>query len=233
MTIKRYFLITCLRIIRHVKQIVIGDGKMDILKIKKAYPNAIPGIIEKLAEELDKEPWEDENKLIFLAQCAHESGGFRFVVENLNYSLEGLKRVFPKYFVYTYVPRNPLDYVRRPEKIANVVYANRMGNGDEYSGDGWKYRGRGLIQLTGKRNYTLAMQALDVTDPDYFSTVEGAVKSAIWFWKINMLSRERDLAVTTKRINGGLNGLDSRKAHLNAIKKAIFEKPKKDTINAN
>jgi putative chitinase len=77
------------------------------------------------------------------------------------------------------------------------------------------------------------MQALDVTDPDYFSTVEGAVKSAIWFWKINMLSRERDLAVTTKRINGGLNGLDSRKAHLNAIKKAIFEKPKKDTNNAN
>lgn len=189
---------------------------MEIIKIKSLYPNAIPGIFEVLEVELNKEDWTDENKMMFIAQCAHESGYFRRLTENLNYSIEALIKVFPKYFKFGF--RDPYEYKYKPEKIANVVYANRMGNGDEKSGDGWKYKGRGLIQLTGKFNYTKCLKDLGRTEPEYLETVEGAVRSAIWFWKTNFLNKEDNMTTITKRINGGTNGLQDRLNQFNRIK---------------
>lgn len=152
----------------------------------------------------------------FLAQLAHESGGFNAITENLNYSTKGLMTTFKKYF-----PTEELaaQYARKPEKIANRVYANRMKNGDENSGDGWKFRGRGLIQLTGRDNYTRFAEALGM-DIDstiaYLETPNGAVASAGWFWDNNKLNQycDRDDFVTlTKRINGGTIGLADRQHH--------------------
>jgi len=127
----------------------------------------------------------------FVAQCAHESADFNTIKENLNYSAEGLNKVFKKYFP-TLESAQP--YARQPEKIANKVYGNRMGNGDEKSGDGFKYCGRGLIQLTGKDNYRSCSKDLFgderlLSDPDYLLTKEGAVRSACWFWKKNNLNK--------------------------------------------
>ena len=152
---------------------------------------------------------------MFLSQIAHESGNFRAVSENLNYSVNALRKVFGKYF-----PTDDLAalYARKPEKIANRVYANRMGNGDEESGDGWKYRGRGLIQLTGKNNYTAFSLAADnnaLLEPELVSEPELAVQSAGWFWDtngLNALADTGDVRVVTKRINGGYNGLTDRSA---------------------
>jgi putative chitinase len=152
----------------------------------------------------------------FIAQCAHESGGFKFLTENLNYRWESLRKVFPKYF-----PTDDLaqQYARQPEKIANRVYANRMGNGDESSGDGWRYRGRGLIQLTGHDNYFWFSQSID-TDieeiPKYLETFEGAIQSACWFWETNKLNQwadSGDIETLSRRINGGTIGLEDRKKH--------------------
>lgn len=192
---------------------------MNILNLKKIYPNATVGIFEVLEVELSKETWSDENKQMFLAQCAHESGYFRRFSENLNYSLEGLLKVFPKYFKYGF--RDPYEYRNKPQRIANVVYANRMGNGDEKSGDGWKYRGRGLIQITGKNNYTKCLNDLGRTEPEYLETPEGAVRSAIWFWKTNLLYNEVNMNVITRRINGGFNGLEDRIQQLKKIKAIV------------
>lgn len=150
---------------------------------------------------------------MFLAQCAHESGNFGAVSENLNYKAETLSKVFPKYFR----ERDPNDYAKQPEKIANLVYGNRMGNGDEDSGDGFRYRGRGLIQLTGKDNYTACSEDLeqDLHDnPDYLATPEGAARSAAWFWNknhLNALADADDIVTCTKKINGGTIGLEDRK----------------------
>lgn len=150
----------------------------------------------------------------FVAQCAHESGQFKVVRENLNYSAEGLNKVFPKYFKNA--GRDANAFARQPEKIANVVYANRMGNGDIASGDGWKHRGRGLIQLTGKDNYTLFAKDVGMSVNDaiaYLETKEGAIESACWFWKkngLNSLADAQDMKTLTKRINGGFNGLEDR-----------------------
>jgi putative chitinase len=149
----------------------------------------------------------------FLSQCAHESGGFRFVVENLNYSAQALRAIFGKYFPDD---TSANDYARQPEKIANKVYANRMGNGDEASGDGFKYRGRGLIQITGKDNYTASGNALGVdfiNNPDIVEHPEAASLSAGWFWDtrhLNNYADQKDIVGMTKRINGGTNGLDDR-----------------------
>ena len=160
----------------------------------------------------------------FLAQIAHESGGFNFVVENLNYSAKGLMTIFKKYF-----PTEELanQYARKPEKIANRVYANRMKNGDEASGDGYKFRGRGLIQLTGRDNYTKFAAALDL-DIDstiaYLETPNGAVASAGWFWdnnKLNQYCDKDDFVTLTKRINGGTIGLADRKHHYEIALKAL------------
>jgi putative chitinase len=151
----------------------------------------------------------------FLAQCAHESGDFKHVAENLNYSLEALMRVFPKYFNI----ENVESYVHRPVEIAARVYANRMGNGDEASLEGWFYRGRGYIQLTGKNNY--AKFDLDVPENIIINPEIVAEKypllSAGWFWNDNKLNELADhgadqnaIAGVTKRVNGGYHGLENR-----------------------
>ena len=152
----------------------------------------------------------------FVAQCSHESGGFVALKENLNYRAVTLRKIFPKYF-----PTDDLAnaFAGKPEMIANRVYASRMGNGDEASGDGFRYCGRGLIQLTGKSNYqsfadSLEMNVEDV--PDYLSTFEGAAQSACWFWESNNLNRfadAGDIKGLTKAINGGNIGLEDRILH--------------------
>lgn len=160
----------------------------------------------------------------FLAQVAHESGGFNFVKENLNYSAKGLMTTFKKYF-----PNEALakQYERQPEKIANRVYANRMSNGDEASGDGYKFCGRGLIQLTGRANYTKFSQDLGISLDEtvkYLETPEGAVSSAGWFWDQNNLNSycdKDDFIGLTKRINGGTIGLEDRKHHYEIALKAL------------
>ena len=152
----------------------------------------------------------------FLAQCGHESGGFVFISENLNYSASGLMRVFPKYF-----PNQDIAnaYAKNPQKIANRVYASRMGNGDEASGDGYAYRGRGILQLTGKDNYFWFAASLEITPQqaaEYLETFEGAAQSACWFWetnKLNALADANDFVTMTKRINGGTIGLKDREHH--------------------
>ena len=154
----------------------------------------------------------------FLAQCAHESGEFRAIKENLNYRAVTLRKVFPKYF-----PSDDLAavYAGKPEMIANRVYGGRMGNGDEHSGDGYRYCGRGLIQLTGKQNYQAFADSIQtaVEDvPAYLATFEGAVQSACWFWESNNLNQfadSGDILTMTKRINGGTIGLDDRIEHYN------------------
>ena len=162
----------------------------------------------------------------FLAQCAHESGNFRSLHENLNYKAEGLMKIFHKYFPDE---DTAAEYAHNQEKIANRVYANRMGNGDEESGDGFKYCGRGLIQLTGKQNYTYCGQALEVdllTDPSYLETPEGAARSAAWFWdsrELNALADDGDIKMITKRINGGFIGLEERTAHYETALAALGE----------
>jgi putative chitinase len=154
----------------------------------------------------------------FLAQCAHESGGFKTLKENLNYKKESLRRVFPKYF-----PTDALaeQYAHNQEKIANRVYGGRMGNGAEPTGDGFKYCGRGLIQLTGKNNYQAFADSIETPIeeiPAFLATFEGAVQSACWFWETNNLNQyadSGDILTMTKRINGGTIGLSDRIAHYN------------------
>lgn len=153
-----------------------------------------------------------ERQAGFIAQCAHESGMFKAVKENLNYSDKALLGVFPKYFN----AENVQNYARQPEKIANRVYGNRMGNGDEASGDGFKYCGRGLIQLTGKDNYKRFSDAVGVdfvANPELVEQPQYAVMSAGWFWSANGLNKfadAKDIVGMTKRINGGTIGLDHR-----------------------
>jgi len=154
----------------------------------------------------------------FIAQCTHESGGFKRLKENLNYKAESLRRVFPKYF-----PTDELaqEYAHKQEQIANRVYGGRMGNGDESSGDGFRYCGRGLIQLTGRNNYTKFSESIGMAVeevPSLLETFEGAVKSACWFWKTNNLNQYADVGdilTMTKRINGGTIGLEDRIKHYN------------------
>ena len=159
-----------------------------------------------------------ERVAAFIAQCAHESGGFKFLKENLNYKAESLLKVFPKYFKTLDEAR---AYEKKPEKIANRIYGNRMGNGDESSGDGFRYCGRGLIQLTGKENYSWFAASLEIPveeASEYLETFEGAVQSACWFWeenKLNQWADKKDILTLTKRINGGTIGLDDRIKHFN------------------
>lgn len=154
----------------------------------------------------------------FLAQTAHESGGYRALKENLNYRAVTLRKIFPKYF-----PDDAIAaaYAGKQEMIANKVYANRMGNGDETSGDGFRYCGRGLIQLTGKQNYTAFAESIETPVeelPEFLATFEGAVQSACWFWETNNLNQwadKGDMLTLTKRINGGTIGLEDRIKHYN------------------
>jgi len=157
----------------------------------------------------------------FLAQCGHESANFRAVKENLNYSAEGLTKTFKKYFPTLEVAK---DYARQPEKIASKVYANRMGNGNEASKDGFKYLGRGFIQLTGKANYIEFDKSVPediINNPELVAT-KYALASAAWFWNKNGLNGIADKGATdavitsiTKRVNGGTIGLADRIQHFN------------------
>ncbi len=185
-------------------------------------PNTKQTILEGYVEPLNTvaEYYEmfDNIKRItsFIAQTAHESGGFNRIIENLNYGAAGLMSTFKKYFPTEALAR---QYERKPEKIANYVYANRMSNGDEASGDGFKFRGRGLIQLTGRDNYTKLAEDLSMSLEDtisYLETPNGAVASAGWFWdnnKLNSYCDRNDFIGLTKRINGGTVGLEERQAH--------------------
>jgi putative chitinase len=152
----------------------------------------------------------------FIAQCAHESGGFKFIKENLNYKAASLCKVWPRYFPNMDVAN---AYAQQPEKIANRAYGGRMGNGPEESGDGWKFCGRGLIQLTGKDNYSRYAQSLEISldeASEHLTTFEGCVQSAAWFWEANNLNQfadSGDILTMTKRINGGTLGLEDRQKH--------------------
>jgi len=157
---------------------------------------------------------------MFLAQCGHESGGLTQLEEGLNYKPERLKQIFPKYFRDV----NPADYGHNPQKIANRVYGGRMGNGPESSGDGYKFRGGGLIQLTGRTNYTnfakdmIDMQLSPEEAAEWCRTPEGACWSAGWFWDahgLNAVADAGDIVKSTKIINGGTIGLEDRKQHYN------------------
>jgi len=154
----------------------------------------------------------------FMAQCAHESANFMALKENLNYRAETLSRIWPKYFP----PDVAREYASKPNKqeaIANRAYANRMGNGDEASGDGFRFCGRGLIQLTGKQNYTWFAESIDTPveeTTEYLQTFEGAVQSACWFWETNNLNKwadAGDIKTMTRIINGGYIGLEDRIKH--------------------
>jgi putative chitinase len=156
----------------------------------------------------------------FLAQCAHESGGFNAIQENLNYRPETLMKLFGSHFPGGLAEAQ--QYCAQPNKqevIANRIYADRMGNGPESSGDGWAFCGRGLIQLTGRANYTRFAQSIDTPVEqvtEFLQTFEGCVQSACWFWEANNLNQyadNGDILTMTKRINGGTLGLEDRKAH--------------------
>ena len=156
----------------------------------------------------------------FIAQCAHESGGFMVLKENLNYRAESLVKLFGKYF-YLPTAQRYCSLPNKQEAIANRIYANRMGNGPEESGDGYRYCGRGLIQLTGKNNYQAFADSLEITPEEateYLRTFEGAAQSACWFWETNNLNQfadRGDILMLTKRINGGTIGLEDRIKHYN------------------
>jgi putative chitinase len=189
---------------------------MDINKLKGHIPDAvlaqIPSVMEKF--KIDT-PLELAH---FLAQCGHESGNFKAVSENLNYSADGLKKIFPKYF-----PGNLNEsYARKPEAIASRVYASRMGNGNEATKEGFKFRGRGYIQLTGKENYASFDKFVEddiLANPDLVAT-KYPLLSAAWFFSKNKLNEiaskgadDATVTAVTKRVNGGIIGLADRIKH--------------------
>ena len=192
---------------------------MDLNKLKGHVPDRvieqIPGIQEKFGVNT---PLRLSH---FLAQCGHESGGFRVTQENLNYSAKGLQGIFKKYFPSEALA---LDYAKKPQKIANRVYGGRMGNGNEASGDGFKFRGRGYIQLTGRDNYKAFDDAVEdaiIENPDLVAT-KYPLASAAWFWNRNKLNQLADkgaapevVTMITKRVNGGTIGLADRQKHFN------------------
>ena len=168
----------------------------------------------------------------FIAQCSHESGGFTTLKENLNYKPQSLRRLFNKYFPDDAIANQYCARPNKQEAIANRIYANRMGNGDESSGDGFRFCGRGLIQLTGRSNYQNFADSIEVDGkplaindvPEYLATFEGAAQSACWFWETNRLNRfadADDIKGLTKAINGGYIGLEDREHHY-ALAKTIL-----------
>jgi len=212
------------------KQVVKEDviipkgGPIDLSRLKGHVPDAV---ITQIPTVMEKFQINTPLRLAhFLAQCGHESGNFRAVQENLNYSADGLKRIFPKYF-----PGNLAEsYARNPEKIASKVYGGRMGNGDESTKEGFKFRGRGYIQLTGKANYTAFAKAIGedtVSNPDLVAT-KYPLASAAWFFSKNGLNSIADrgadsatVTAVTKRVNGGTIGLADRIKHFNEYYKLL------------
>jgi putative chitinase len=194
---------------------------LTVRQFEELFPNCRDpkGWVEAMNEVLPENEINTPRRIAaFIAQCGHESGGWRTFSENLNYSAKALNVIFPKYFERA--GREAEDYHRQPERIANVIYANRMGNGDILSGDGWRYRGRGPIQLTGYYNYVNFSGDMGIdadVDPDMVSEdKEVALLSAIWFWNKNNLNRyadDGDIKTMTRRINGGYIGLEDRIHH--------------------
>jgi putative chitinase len=189
---------------------------MNLPAIKSLLPESI---FNRLPEVIKRYEINTPKRLAhFLSQCGHESGGFKVFTENLNYSAEGLLKTFPKYFN----AETAAASARKPERIANRVYANRMSNGNEESGDGWKFRGRGCIQLTGRANYTAYDQAVPENVLENPDLVAGALAldSAGWFWKTNGLNKiadAGDVTAVTKRVNGGTHGLADRQSRYSAL----------------
>ena len=198
--------------------------KLTEQKFNKLYPKALPGIYQEIIQNVQKAGIQTDNQLaMFIAQCAHESAGFQKFQENLNYSSDGLRKTFPKYFQvvtaqqYGYIKNKAGVITKKADQvgIANIVYANRMGNGPAASGDGWKYRGRGVVQLTGKDNYTRFQKWLN--DPEILSNPDKILSSAklivltgVFFWDVNKLQGISDFVLLTKRVNGGSIGLEDR-----------------------
>jgi putative chitinase len=191
-------------------------NSMNLPAIKSLLPESI---FNRLPEVIKRYEINTPKRLAhFLSQCGHESGGFKVFTENLNYSAEGLLKTFPKYFN----AETAAASARKPERIANKVYANRMSNGNEESGDGWKFRGRGCIQLTGRANYTAYDQAVPENVLENPDLVAGALAldSAGWFWKTNGLNKiadAGDVTAVTKRVNGGTHGLTDRQSRYSAL----------------
>jgi putative chitinase len=194
--------------------VVKSTGPMKIENLKGHIPDAV---LLQIPDTVAKFDLGTPLRLAhFLAQCGHESAGFKAVSENLNYGAKGLQSIFKKYFP---TEAKALEYERKPEKIANLVYANRMSNGDEKSGDGFRFRGRGYIQLTGRANYTLFNKFVDedvVVNPDLVAT-KYPLLSAGWFFNSNGLHKLADggasranVEAVTRRVNGGLIGIDHR-----------------------
>ena len=191
---------------------------MNVDKLKGHIPDSVIAQIPSVQEKFEiNTPLRLAH---FLAQCGHESGGFKVVSENLNYGAAGLQSIFKKYFT----AESAKEYQRKPEKIANIVYANRMGNGNQASGEGYKFRGRGFIQLTGKENYTSFDKVVEddiIANPELVAT-KYPLLSAAWFFHKNGLHKIADEGATdavvtkvTKRVNGGTIGLPDRIKHFN------------------
>ena len=205
-------------------------SKVTLDLLKQICPHTKATVLDRYVEPLNKVGehfglFENPKRMAaFLAQVAHESGSFNFTKEGLNYSAQSLTKTFRKYFPTI---ESAQAYARKPAKIASKVYANRMGNGPESSGDGYKFCGRGLIQLTGKQNYTRFAKSIDKTLDEtiaYLETAEGAVASAAWFWDANKLSvyaDKGDFVGLTRRINGGTIGLADRQHHYQVAIKAL------------
>ena len=199
--------------------------KVNGLNLEKLKGHIPDSVIAQIPETAAKFKIDTPLKLAhFLAQCGHESGGFKIVNENLNYSVDGLKKIFPKYF-----PGNLSEsYARKPEKIASKVYGGRMGNGGEETKEGWKYRGRGYIQLTGKDNYTQFDKFVDddiLTNPDLVAS-KYPLLSAAWFFSRNCLSRcvdasDKTVTSVTRCVNGGTIGLADRLKHFKEYYKLL------------
>lgn len=186
---------------------------MDLNKLKGKVPEAVINQLQAVVEKFEiNTPLRMAH---FLAQCSHESGNFSTVRENLNYSADGLKKIFPKKFQ----GKDVNQYARNPEKIGNLVYADRMGNGAETTGDGFRFRGRGYIQLTGKSNYEAFGKSINenvAADPESVAT-KYPLLSAAWFFKTRNINSVSDKGATTavvtsvtKLVNGGTIGLDDR-----------------------
>lgn len=204
---------------------IANAGSLKLANLKGHIPDAVIAMIPDTAAKFGiNTPLRLAH---FLAQCGHESGGFRATQENLNYSAKGLMGIFKKYFPTAALAAS---YERKPEKIANRVYASRMGNGAEASGDGYKFRGRGYIQLTGKENYTAFGKAINeniLAAPDVVSS-KYALLSAAWFFSKNGLHRMADEGASdqvvtkiTKRVNGGTIGLPDRIKHFKEYYKLL------------
>lgn len=191
--------------------------------LKEVFPNSKSPLklIDGIFEEASKRNFTDKDIIMFLAQTGHESAGFTRLEENLNYSAKALYNVFRKYFPTETIAE---AYARQPKMIANKVYANRLGNGASCTNDGYIYRGRGIIQITGKDNYRKLNYETGINcveNPDLLLDMQFAVISAFWYWDYRKLQGKTDIEIVTKLINGGLNGIKERTDLYLKIKKIV------------